>query len=324
MEIGAIIRMENGQIESNFAEVGKALDAKLAEYRVVHFTEDSKNIAKKELAALRASKKELLDNLSGAKKKYMAPWNNFEARAKSVIEMYDEPITLIDGQIKAFEESRKQAKREQVKDLYMEICADVAEYIPMKKIYNLKWENATCKEKDIRREMEEVSASVRQAVTAIRGMHSEKEGEALEMYRRTLSLTDAITFINNYERQKAEILRKEQERQRQEEAERIRREERERVAAEQRAQAEKEAAIRRAEEEKAAVLRQAEAEKEAAVEQAREATANDFVDSLTPELEGETKLYEYQIHLTEDAKQKLEMYLDSIGIDYEAAEVQGW
>ena len=177
--------------------------------------------------------------------------------------------------------------------------------------------------------------NARQALETIHGMHSEAEEEALRIYRDTLNLSDAVAHINSYERQKQEILAREAERRHQEELERIRREERERVEAERRAKEEREAALRRAEEEKAAALRkaeeekaaalrQAEMEKAAAVGQAREEAAQEVVDSLSPELDGDTVTYEYRMELTEDAKAKLEMYLDSVGIDYEVEELTAW
>ena len=68
------------------------------------------------------------------------------------------------------------------------------------------------------------------------GMRSESVGKALEKYKDTLNLQECIQYINKYEEQKAEILRREEERKKQEyeEAQRrleeeIRREERERI-----------------------------------------------------------------------------------------------
>ena len=333
--IQAVITQQAATIECNFQEVEQAINARLAEYEGAVFTEDSRVMAKKEVASLRAEKKNLMDNLREAKRTYMAPWDAFEPRAKALISLYDKPIELIDGQVKAFEEKRIAEKRELIRQVYRELAGDVTDLIPLKKIYSPKWENAGTREKAIREEIGNVVANARQALETIRGMHSEAEEEALQIYRDTLNLSDAVAHINSYERQKQEILAREAERRHREELERIRREERERVEAERRAREEKEAAMRRAEEEKAAALRkaeeekaaalrQAEMEKAAAVEQAREEAAQEVVDSLSPELDGDTVTYEYRMTLTEDAKVKLEMYLDSVGIDYEVEELTAW
>ena len=333
--IQAVITQQAATIECNFQEVEQAINARLAEYEGAVFTEDSKVMAKKEVASLRAEKKNLMHNLREAKRTYMAPWDAFEPRAKALISLYDKPIELIDGQVKAFEEKRIAEKRELIRQVYRELAGDVADIIPLKKIYSPKWENAGTREKAIREEIGNAAVNARQALETIHGMHSEAEEEALQVYRDTLNLSDAVAHINSYERQKQEILAREAERRHREELERIRREERERVEAERRAREEKEAAMRRAEEEKAAALRkaeeekaaalrQAEMEKAAAVEQAREEAAQEVVDSLSPELDGDTVTYEYRMTLTEDAKVKLEMYLDSVGIDYEVEELTAW
>lgn len=333
--IQAVITQQAATIECNFQEVEQAINARLAEYEGAVFTEDSKVMAKKEVASLRAEKKNLMDNLREAKRTYMAPWDAFEPRAKALISLYDKPIELIDGQVKAFEEKRIAEKQELIRQVYRELAGDVADIIPLKKIYSPKWENAGTREKAIREEIGNAAVNARQALETIHGMHSEAEEEALQVYRDTLNLSDAVAHINSYERQKQEILAREAERRHREELERIRREERERVEAERRAREEKEAAMRRAEEEKAAALRkaeeekaaalrQAEMEKAAAVEQAREEAAQEVVDSLSPELDGDTVTYEYRMTLTEDAKVKLEMYLDSVGIDYEVEELTAW
>ena len=39
--------------------------------------------------------------------------------------------------------------------------------------------------------------------------------------------------------------------------------------------------------------------------------------SFIPDTEGDTELYEYRISLSSDAKEKLEMYMDSVGIEWE-------
>jgi hypothetical protein len=72
-------------------------------------------------------------------------------------------------------------------------------------------------------------------------------------------------------------------------------------------------AERKAQEEKEEILRRAEEDKQMAVAEAQQ----EAVEMLIPNLEGESYLYEYRMSLTDDAKEKLEMYLDSVGIEWE-------
>lgn len=309
-EVRAVIVQQEGTVSCNFEEVEAYIKDLLKEYDGAIFTEESKGYAKKELAKLRAEKKELNDNLRDAKKKYMAPWDTFEPNVKELINLFDEPITLIDGQVKAFEEDRIAQKKALIEAIYTELVGDLADIIPLERIYNPKWENATTKEKAIREEVLAQATAARIALDTIRGMRSDAESKALDVYKQTLSLPEAISCINAYEAQKAEILRKEQERQREEELERIRREEREKLE-------EREAQRRAAEEALEEQRRQLEAEKQAAVEHARETGAQEVIESLTPDTEEDTQLYEYRVALSKKGKEAFEMYLDSVGIDWE-------
>lgn len=306
-EITAVITQEQAKISCNFEQVKQAIQETLSEYKGAVFTEDSKTYAKKHVASLRAKKKDLQDNLREAKKEYMRPWDEFEKKTKELITLYDEPINLINGQVQEFETNRIVKKRELIQGLYSELVSEeLRDYIPLDRIYNTKWENATVKEKEIRIDISGIADKTAKDISTIKNMDSDSVEEALSGYRVSLDLTDAVSYIQNYEKQKQEILFKEQERRRQEEEEMIRREEREKALAEQRAKEEKEALVRKEE-----------AEKEQAIEQAKEEAQQEFIDSLIPDADGDENLYEYRISLSEDAKKKLEMYMDSVGIEWE-------
>lgn len=312
-----IISLQAGKIIFNFEELKAYLQSFLDEYKNAVYTEESKTYAKKDVAHLRAMKKEVADRVKEAKKEYMAQWEAFEPLVKELLAMFDEPINLIDGQIKGFEEDRIARKKELIQSIYEELVGELAEIIPLDRIYNKKWDNATTKEKAIRDEIVSQATAARIALDTIRGMRSDAESKALDVYKQTLSLPEAIACINAYEAQKAEILRKEQEQQREAELERIRREEREKLEAERKALEEREAQRRAAEEALEEQRRQLEAEKQAAVENARENGAQEVIESLTPDAEEDTQLYEYRVALSEKGKEAFEMYLDSVGIEWE-------
>lgn len=307
------VQQQAGKITCDFESGKTYLNERLEEYRNVVFTEDSKKEAKATVASLRKEKKAFTDRVKEVRDEYMKPLEEFAAKAKELADMYDQPINFINGQVSAFEQRRIEEKKEQIKDLYLECLGDMQAELPLNKIYNSKWENATTNPTQIRREMMERKETVKQGLDAIRQMHSDSEEKAVAMFLESYDLTKSILYINQYEQQK-EILAREQERIRREEEERIRREERAKLEAEQR---EREA-LARAERDKQEALAAAEAEKLAAVEQAKEEAAQEVIDSMIPQdLEGSSNLYEYRMALTAEAKEKLEMYLTSVGIDWE-------
>ena len=300
-----MITQQSGVIKCDFEMVKAHLRERLERFNGVVFTEDMKQDAKNTVAQLRKEKKELIDRVKEAGKEYMKPFDEFKAEAMGVIDMYDEPIDFINNQVAEYEKKRIEEKRVLIQGLYEEFIgcdAEMAEYLPLAKIYNPKWENATTTRKAICTELDAYLSKAREAIGSIKAMHSDVEEIALNMYKETLDITKCILYINNHERQKAEILAREQERIRREEEERIRREEREKIEAE-----------RKAQEQLNMVIREAEAEKQRAVAEAQQ----EVIDSFIPSVEGEANLYEYRMSLTDDAKAKLEMYLDSVGIEWE-------
>jgi hypothetical protein len=287
-----------GQIVCDFEGAKAYLQSRLDEYKGVIFTEDTKKDAKQTVADLRKEKKAFEDRVKEVRNEYMTPFNAFAEQAMELIAMYDEPINFINAQVADFERKRIEEKRVLINQLYEEFIGcdeEIAEYLPLQRIYNTKWENATVNRSAIAREIVDYKENAKQAITAIKAMHSDVEDVALKMYKESLDTTRCILYINQHEQQKAEILAREQERIRREEEERIRREERTRIEAEMRA----------------------EEEKRVAVEQAKEEAVQDVVESLTPTFVGESSLYEYRISLTKDAKEKLETYMDSVGIEWE-------
>lgn len=297
-----VVTQQSGVIRCDFESAKAYLRGRLAEYNGVLFTEDTKAAAKRTVADLRKEKKAFADRVKEVKAEYIKPFEVFFEQASELMDMYDEPINFINAQIEEFEKKRVEEKKQLICQIYDELIGDMADFLPLSKIYNSKWENATTSNTSIRKDIMTRKEDAKNAIAAIKAMNSEVEELALNMYKESFDLTRSILYINQHEQQKAQILAREQERIRREEEERIRREERERMENE-----------RKLEEAK----KRAESEKAAAVEAAKKEAAQEVIEGLIPSVEGETSLYEYRIALTEDAKKKLEMYMDSVGIDWE-------
>lgn len=302
-EITIQVKQNPGVIDVNFDELEKALDATLAEYRGALFSEDTKDIAKKELAGLRKQKKELDNSRKSIKKEWMRPYEEFETRAKSLLAKFDEPINLIDKQVKEFDEKRKQERQKNIQTVYKELVGDVAEYLPLSKIYDTKWENVSTSMKSIKDSISELVRSTQAAVRVIGSMQSDATEKALTLYKDTLDMSKAITYINDYERQKAEIMRKEEERRKAEE-ERKRQAEIERIRFEERQHIREEERIRN----------------EAKQEVVSEIKKVDEVEAA-PLSSAESLKVIYTVVATLDEIQEIEMALTSLGVYFERKDV---
>ena len=216
------VQLQNGTIDANFDSIKAALAAELDTYKKMVFTEDSKKDAKDTVAYLRKFNKALDDKRKEVKKAYMAPCDDFEAKVNELKKQVDEPIKFINEQIEEFERKRVEEKRALIKEIYTGIAAEhaeAAEYLPLQKIYDKRWENATTAKKAITETITERMTSVETDLATIRSMESEYEDKGIERYKATLELSVAIATMNQFQKQKEEILRREKEREERIEAE---------------------------------------------------------------------------------------------------------
>ena len=213
-EINLLVEQKDGSIETNFEEIKVALAAGLEEHKGMVFTAESQPEAKRTVASLRKLKKAMNDRRIEIKKTFMAPYTNFEAQVKELDKLIDEPIDFISGQIEEFERRRVEAKKAMICEIYTGIMAEhgtVMEYLPLDRIYDSRWENSTTTQKAITEAITAHVEHVEKDLDTIRAMESEFEDKGLAKYRATLELSDAITAMNQYQKQKEEILRRQAE-----------------------------------------------------------------------------------------------------------------
>ena len=213
-EINLLVEQKNGSIETNSEEIKAALAAKMEEYKGMVFTVESQPEAKRTVASLRKLKKAMNDRRIEIKKTFMAPYTNFEAQVKELDKLIDEPIDFISGQIEEFERRRVEAKKAMICEIYTGIMAEhgtVMEYLPLDRIYDSRWENSTTTQKAITEAIAAHVEHVEKDLDTIRAMESEFEDKGLAKYKATLELSDAITAMNQYQKQKEEILRRQAE-----------------------------------------------------------------------------------------------------------------
>lgn len=299
------VKQTAGVIDLNFDALEEQLDKKLEEYKGMLFTEETKSIAKAEIADLRRFKKDLDDGRKAVKKEWMKPYDQFEKKIKALSAKVDEPINEINEQVQAFEEKRKKEKQAEIKRIFYEVADGFAgyhEYIDLNKIYDHKWENASVSVKSIKNDMADKMQAIQTAVTSIKAMRSDKEKDALALYKRSLDLNGAIQMITTYEQNKAEALRREEERRKQEE-ERRRLAEIERIRAEERAAIQREEQIRK--------------EEQAKAEAVTAETVLDIADDDLPFEQPTTVTAFYRVVATPAELEAVEMAFNSIGIYFE-------
>lgn len=325
-ELQVLVEQVPGKISFNYEEIKENLSQMMDLYKDAVVTEENKATSKKEVASLRRIKKAIDDSRKEVKQKCLEPYQEFEAKAVALMSLVDEPILLIDKQVKEFDEKQRAEKRQKIRDAYDDMIGNLAEYLSFERAYESKWETTSVSLKKAREELQAVISSVRMAVETISAMQSDATQEALAMYKRTLDMAASIQHINEYERRKSEILLREQQR-RQEEEERKHQAELERIREEERRRVAEEERIREEERQKL----QAEATKEAVKEAAESFFSQDeeeegpsegfwqcFDDDEPKGFDTDVKVTAfYKVVATEDELEQVEMAFNSIGIEFE-------
>jgi hypothetical protein len=176
------VSQQAGIISTNLDAIKEEITQQMAQYKDYTVTEDSVKDDKKVLADLRKLEKSLDDSRKSVKKLWMQPYEEFEGRCKEVIALVEEPINLINGQIKLFEEDAKNVKLEYVKGIYEREIGEYQEYLPFDKVFNQKWLNKSYTDGDIVYDLSQMRLKVKTDLEAIHALGSEVEQECIKAY----------------------------------------------------------------------------------------------------------------------------------------------
>lgn len=176
------IRWNNEELKAEIAE-------KMQEYKSLAFTEDTIKEARADRAKLNKLRTAFEDERKRIKKLCMAPYDEFEKQVKELIALIDEPIRLIDSQIKEVEEKRRDDKRKEIETLFPAI--GFQGFVTLDMIWDEKWLNATVSMTKIEEQMKSRMYRIRDDVFAIHSL-PEFSFEAMEVYKKSLDLTRAI------------------------------------------------------------------------------------------------------------------------------------
>ena len=327
-ELQILVQQDSGVISTNFENIKDELLTQMLIYKELDVTEENKPERKKDIATLRKMAKAVNDKKVEVKNEFMKPYFVFEENVKALIEIINEPIGILDNQVKEFEEKQRLQKQADIKAAFEVIITgypDLVDEIGLVTIYDNRWENATASMKSVREDIIDKLDKIHNDVALIQSMVSEKAEEALSLFWGDLDVTKAVSVINRYEAQKREIEKRMQEQQRIEKEREFERE-RERVREEERARIREEERIREDERRKAAEAEERIREEERLETEKRLMGIKGqpdipLVDELPFVTENEIKTTFTVIGTAEELAQ-VEMYMNSIGLFYERRDVE--
>lgn len=173
----------------NYEEIKQGLIEKVETYKTIVYTDKEIKQAKADKADLNRLKKALNDERIRREKEYMKPFADFKNKVNDLIKIIDEPVGIIDAQVKEFEENKKREKRNQILEYFENSGAP--QWLEIEQIWNDKWLNATYSMKQIETDITEKLKEIKTNLDTIAEL-KEFSFEANEIYKRTLNLDNAI------------------------------------------------------------------------------------------------------------------------------------
>ena len=192
MELKIISPQEDGfikEIRWNNEELKAEISEKMQEYKSLVFTAETIQDAKKDRAKLNKLRNAFEDERKKVKNRCMKPYEKFERQVEELTALIDEPIQLIDSQIKEVEENRKAQKRKEIEELFSGIGFQT--FVTLEKIWDEKWLNVSVSMSRIEEQMKTRMYQIGNDVMTIKNL-PEFSFEALEIYKKSLDLTMAI------------------------------------------------------------------------------------------------------------------------------------
>lgn len=176
-------------ITFNYDELKTAVQEKADEYASVVYTEDKVKDAKKDRAELNKLKEVLNSERIRLQKEYMKPFEDYKAKTDELIGILNEPIRLIDRQIKEFDEQQKDEKKKEI-ELHFRTM-EKPEWLRLENIWNPKWLNKTYEISKIRSELQEQVEKIQSDLATLSNL-PEFGFEACEVYKSTIDLNKAL------------------------------------------------------------------------------------------------------------------------------------
>lgn len=177
-------------IEWNHEAIKKEVAEKVERYKNLVYSEEQIKDAKTDRANLRKFVEALETKRKEIKKQCLEPYEAFEKQMKEIVGIVNEPILLIDTQVKNYEEQERKKKLDEITEIFNN--GNFPDWVTFDMIRDDKWLNASVKMSTIRTEIEGKLKKITNDFDILANL-PEFAFEATEVYKHTLDLNMAIS-----------------------------------------------------------------------------------------------------------------------------------
>ena len=198
LELKIISPSEEGfvkQIVWNADEIAEYVAGRVGYYKNLVYTDDQIVEAKKDRAELNKFISALKAKDREIKKLCLQPYEEFHQKMQMSIAQVEEPVNLIDKQVKDYEDQQKAAKTEEIKKLFAE--KGFQPWVTLDRIWNPSWLNKSYSLKKIEADLSTIQHSIGEDILLINQM-GEGQPAALREYQRSMDKTKAVEAGKRY------------------------------------------------------------------------------------------------------------------------------
>lgn len=198
LELKIISPSEEGfvkQIVWNADEIAEYVAGRVGYYKNLVYTDDQIVEAKKDRAELNKFISALKAKDREIKKLCLQPYEEFHQKMQMIIAQVEEPVNLIDKQVKDYEDQQKAAKTEEIKKLFAE--KGFQPWVTLDRIWNPSWLNKSYSLKKIEADLSTIQHSIGEDILLINQM-GEGQPAALREYQRSMDKTAAVEAGKRY------------------------------------------------------------------------------------------------------------------------------
>lgn len=199
-------------IRWNKQELVNSVNLVVEQYKGLVYTDKDMKMAKADRAKLNALKKDISDRRIEVKNAIMAPYSQFEKEVKEVVELIDEPLSMIDSQIKEYEHRKKEEKRSELNTYFDQIIGD-KDFPKFEDVFDEKMLNSSMSISKAKEAMDDRLMRISNDLKAIEAFALGFPEAAKDIYKKTKDLSKALE-------EDKRLYRLEEERKEREEAER--------------------------------------------------------------------------------------------------------
>lgn len=167
----------------------------------------------KKRAELNKTAKAINDRRLAIEKEISQPIKEFKSKCDAIKNLYEESSSLLDKQIKVFEEQEKQSRKEKIEVIFNENIKELANVLSFDSVFNEKWLNKESWKDGkfaLENELIEKIDVIRKDLITIESLNSEYEIELKNDYLTHFELGEVIRKNNKLQEQK-QLLNKQKE-----------------------------------------------------------------------------------------------------------------